>query len=157
MSLVRELPAPTDVSSFSAAVRLFSYYRKFVNRLSFLAFPLNMLLKKVALWEWSDPQRQAFVELKEHLCSAPVLQLLDVYKPFIPTTDWSQHGMGAVLSQIDTKGVEHSISYASRSCNRARQNYCSFDGDCLVVVWATKPLDPTCSAIPSLSSPTMSR
>ena len=45
--------------------------------------------------------------------------------------------MGAVLSQLTEKGVEHPICYASRSCNPAEQNYSSFDGECLAVVWAT--------------------
>ena len=45
--------------------------------------------------------------------------------------------MGAVLSQLDEEGVEHPICYASRSCNPVGQNYSSFDGECLAVVWAT--------------------
>ena len=45
--------------------------------------------------------------------------------------------MGAVLSQLDAEGVEHPIGYASRSCNLAEQNYSSFDGKCVAVVWAT--------------------
>ena len=45
--------------------------------------------------------------------------------------------MGAILSQLNKEGVEHPICYASRSCNAAEQNYSSFDGECLAVVWAT--------------------
>ena len=51
LSAVREVPAPTDVSSLRAALGLFSYYRKFVNRFNTIAFPLNRLLKKETLWE----------------------------------------------------------------------------------------------------------
>ena len=45
--------------------------------------------------------------------------------------------MGAILSQVNKEGVEHPICYASKSCNAAEQNYSSFFGECLVVVWAT--------------------
>ena len=45
--------------------------------------------------------------------------------------------MGAVRSQLTEEGVEHPICYASRSCDPAEQNYSSFDGECLAVVWAT--------------------
>ena len=45
---VKELPAPTDVSSLRAALGLFNYYRKFVHKFSSIAFPLNRLLKKEA-------------------------------------------------------------------------------------------------------------
>ena len=87
LSAVKELRAPTDVSSLRAALGLFNYYRKFVSKFSNIAFPLNRLLKEEAPWEWSSLQHEAFGELKEHLCSAPVLHLLDPYKPFILTTD----------------------------------------------------------------------
>ena len=45
--------------------------------------------------------------------------------------------MGAILSQKGEDEVEHLVCYASRSCNAAEQNYSSFDGECLAVVWAT--------------------
>ena len=45
--------------------------------------------------------------------------------------------MGVILSQVGKDGVEHPVCYASRSCNPAEQNYSSFDGECLAVVWAT--------------------
>ena len=50
--------------------------------------------------------------------------------------------MGAVLSQLDKAEVEHRLCYASRSCNPAKQNYSSFDGECLEVVWATNLFRP---------------
>ena len=51
---MKDLLAPTNVSSLRAALGLFSYYLKFVNQFSTIAFPLNGLLKKEALREWSD-------------------------------------------------------------------------------------------------------
>ena len=94
-------------------------------------------MKKDQPWQWGEAQAAAFVKLKEALCGTTILRLPDHYKPFILTTDWSQKGMGAILSQVGTDGVEHPICYASRSCNPAEQNYSSFDGECLAVVWAT--------------------
>ena len=43
-------------------------------------------------------------------------------------------GMGAVPSELDMKGVEHPVCYASRSCNAAENKYISSDGKCLAVV-----------------------
>ena len=119
LAAVRDLPFPTDISSLRAALGLFSYYRKFVLHFSSIAFPLNALLKKDRPWEWGEAQESAYLELKEQLCSAAVLRLPDPYSPFILTTDWSQRGMGAILSQLNSEGVEHPICYASRSCNAA--------------------------------------
>ena len=137
MAAVRDLPTPTDLHSLRAALGLFSYYRQFVLHFNSITHPLNQLLKKDAVWQWEDKQMEAFQELKLQLCQAPVLQLPNAYNPFILTTDWSHKGMGAVLNQLNEEGVEHPICYASRSCNPAEQNYSSFDGECLAVVWAT--------------------
>ena len=79
---------------------------------------------------------------EEQLCGAAILHLPDHYRPFILTTDWSQKGIGAILSQVGKDGVEHPVCYASRSCNAAEQNYSSFEGECLAAVWATSHIRP---------------
>ena len=89
LAAVGDLPAPTDLSGLRAALGLFSYYRKFVANFSTIAFPLNSLLKKDRPWVWGEAQAAAFLELKEHLCRAAIVQLPDAYSPFILTTDWS--------------------------------------------------------------------
>ena len=50
--------------------------------------------------------------------------------------------MGAILSQVGKDGEEHPVCFASRSCNSAEQNYSSFEGEYLVVVWATNHFRP---------------
>ena len=50
--------------------------------------------------------------------------------------------MGAILSQVGKDGEEHPVYFASRSCNPAEQNYSSFEGECLAVVWATSHFRP---------------
>ena len=104
---------------------------------SVIASPLHHLLQKGVQWLWDQDQENSFAELKDRLCTAGVLRRLDVDLPYVLATDWSQRGMGAVLSQIDAEGKEHPISYASRSCKPAEKNYGSCEGECLAVVWAT--------------------
>ena len=123
LAAVKDLPSPTNFSSLRAALGLFSYYRKFFLHFSSIAFPLNALLKKDCRWEWGVKEEEAFLALKEQLCSEAVLRLPDPYSPFILTTDWSQRGMGAIVSLINKEGEEHPICYASRSCNTAKRNY----------------------------------
>ena len=40
-----------------------------------------------------------------------------------------------MLSQVDEKGNEYAVSFANKSCNQAKKNYGSYDGECLTVVW----------------------
>jgi hypothetical protein len=47
------------------------------------------------------PNNKAFDDLKQHLCSAPVLSLPDLQQPFEIETDASDYVVGAVLTQHD--------------------------------------------------------
>ena len=70
----------------------------------------------------------------EALCSEPVLRRPEFGRKFLPSTDWSKLGIGAVLSHVDAEGNEYAVSFASRSCNEAEKNYSSYDRVCLAVV-----------------------
>ena len=85
LAVVRDLLAPSDLSGLRAALGVFSYYRKFVQNFSSIAFPLNALMKKDCPWEWGE--KQAFTEMKEQLYGAAILRLPDPYSPFTLTTD----------------------------------------------------------------------
>jgi len=45
-------------------------------------------------------------------------------------------GLGAVLTQCDDERKEFMVAYVSRSNNAAESHYSSYEGDCLVAVWA---------------------
>ena len=68
---------------------------------------------------------------------APILGYLDYNKQFILFTDTSGKGLGAVLSQ-DQDNKEIVIAYASRSLNKAEQNYPITEQEALAVVWAVE-------------------
>ena len=69
------------------------------------------------------------------MTTAPILGYLDYNKPFILFTDASEKGLGAVLSQKQ-EDQEIVIAYASRSLNKAEQNYPITEQEALAVVWA---------------------
>jgi len=56
------------------------------------------------------------------LSTAHVLSHLDFREEFMPHTDASNHGIGAVLRQLKN-GVEHPVAYASRTLTKAGRNY----------------------------------
>ena len=57
------------------------------------------------------------------------------------TTDASNHGVGAVLSQGPT-GKDLPVAYASRSLNRAETHYTTSEKELHAIVWATKYFRP---------------
>jgi hypothetical protein len=129
------MPNPTDVHTLRSFIGLCNYYRIYVQDFSTIAHPLYALLKKDVVWMWSEKAREAFNTLKEKLSKFPILRRLDFNKVFILHTDWSALGIGAILSQLDEEGKEYVIACASRSNNKAKSNYSSYEGECLAVVW----------------------
>jgi hypothetical protein len=95
-----------------------------------------VLLKKDVAWTWSEEAQEAFNTLKEKLSEFPILTRLDFSKVFILHTNWSALSIGVIFMQLDEKGKEYVIAYASRSNNKVENNYFSYEGECLVVVWA---------------------
>jgi hypothetical protein len=93
------------------------------------------LLKKDIAWTWSEEAQEAFNTLKEKLSEFPILRKPDFNKVFILHTGWSALGIGAILGQLDEEGKEYVIAYASRSNNKVKSNYSSYEGECLAVVW----------------------
>ena len=64
---------------------------------STLAAPLTGIVKKSVGFKWGSEQDCAFIEIKERLCGAPLLVLLDFSKNFEIECDASGIGIGAVL------------------------------------------------------------
>src|ERR1044072_2953931 len=106
------------------------------------------LLKKDVPFQWTNKQQMAFDQFKECLMKAPILGYPNFFQPFVLFTDASKIGLGAVLSQKDDEGREKVIAYASRSLNKAEQNYPITDQECLAVVWAVKHFEQYLQLLP---------
>ncbi len=59
----------------------------------------------------------------------------DFSKVLILHTDWSALGIGVILGQLNGEGKEYVIAYASQNNNKAENNYFSYKGECLAIVW----------------------
>ena len=109
---VKRFLVPTSVKGVSEFLGLASYFRRFIPRFADVAKPLQRLLETSSKFQWTPECAAAFQGLKESLVSAPVLRYPDFQKPFTWTTDASDVGLGAVLTQQENG--EHVVAYASR-------------------------------------------
>lgn len=66
-------------------------------------------------FEWSVACQESFDKIIHALTNPPLLIYPDFKKEFILTTDASDVGIGAILSQLDNDGNERVVAYASRS------------------------------------------
>jgi hypothetical protein len=104
VAAVESWPRPKTVKEFSG------YYRRFIFNYGKIAAPLTSLLKKEAVFHWTDSAEIAFVQFKQALVTAPVLALPNFKETFTIETNASGGGIGAVLLQ---KG--HPIAFISKA------------------------------------------
>ncbi|GJS17114.1 putative reverse transcriptase domain-containing protein [Tanacetum coccineum] len=122
--------SPTEIRQF---LGLAGYYQRFIEGFSKIAKPMTKLTQKKVKFEWGDKQETAFQLLKQKLCSAPILALLEGSKDFIVYYDASIKGLGAVLMQR-----EKVIAYASRQLKIHEKNYTTHDLELGAVVFSLK-------------------
>ena len=130
-------PTPKNVAQLLSFLGLTSYYRRFVEKFSTIARPLNFLLKRNQEWIWTALQQTAFDKLVKILTSSPVLALPDWTLMFILTVDGSGKGLAGILSQVHKDG-EHLICYASKSVSAVERNYAPTHLEGLAMIWAIK-------------------
>ena len=134
---VQNFPTPTDLNRLRQFLGLASYYRRFIRNFAAVSAPLHALN---APFEWTVQCQDAFQQLKELLCSAPVLAYpqFGPGQQFVLETDASLACLGAVLSQKDDKGHLHPVAYASRALHKHERNYHVTELETLGIVWAAK-------------------
>ena len=92
-------------SSLRSFLGMVGQFRRFIPKFSKIAEPLNRLLKDNAEFVWESEQQQAFDNLKNAICNAPVLQLPDQKLPSIMEVDGSGSHVGQVILQDQGKGM----------------------------------------------------
>jgi len=90
------------------------------------------------VWEWGDKEQNAFDELRQKLCSTPVLTYFKAGKPLLVETDASQYVCSGILSQQDEDGKWKPIAYRSKTMKPAECNYDVHDKELLAIVQALK-------------------
>ncbi|GJZ08359.1 putative reverse transcriptase domain-containing protein [Tanacetum coccineum] len=121
---------PMEVRSF---LGLAGYYRRCIENFSKIAKSLTILTQKSKTFEWGEEQELTFQTLKDKLCNAPVLALLDGWEDFVVYYDESRIGLGFVLMQ---RGKV--IAYASRQLKIHKEIYTTNDLELGAVMFALK-------------------
>ncbi|GJT58648.1 putative nucleotidyltransferase, ribonuclease H [Tanacetum coccineum] len=125
----KPLKTPTEIRSF---LRLAGYYRRFITNFSKIAKPLTLLTQKNKKFEWGDEQENAFQTLKDMLCDALILALLEGPNDIVVYCESSNQGFGCVLMQRNKV-----ITYASIKL-KIHKNYTTNDLELGAVVFALK-------------------
>jgi hypothetical protein len=86
-------------------------------------------------WHWKPEQRAAFEEVKQQICSEPVLTIPINNTPYCLEADFLDYASGAILSQrVDNKW--HPVAYMSKALNKTKWNYEIYDKEMLAIMTA---------------------
>jgi len=96
---IMEWPVPKDVVDIHFFMGLASYYRRFVEGFSRVAYHITSLQKKGRIFRWTPESQRSFEQLKHLLTTTPILSIVDPNKNYVVCTDASKEGVGDVLMQ----------------------------------------------------------
>ncbi|KAJ1159544.1 hypothetical protein NDU88_000051 [Pleurodeles waltl] len=135
---------PTTQTQVRAFLGLTGNYRRFIKNYGSIAAPLNDLTSKKMPKKvlWTANCQKAFEELKQAMCSAPVLKSPCYSKQLYVQTDASELGVGAVLSQLNSEGQDQPVAFISRRLTPREKRWSAIEREAFAVVWALKKLRP---------------
>ncbi|GJU61567.1 putative reverse transcriptase domain-containing protein [Tanacetum coccineum] len=130
---VKNWKAPRTLSEVRSFLGWAGYYCRFIKDFSKIAKSLIVLTQKSKTFDWGEDQENTFQTLKDKLCNAHVLALLNGPEDFVVYCDASGLGLGCVLRQKCKV-----IAYASRHLKIHERNYTTHDLELGAVVFALK-------------------
>ncbi|XP_046141430.1 uncharacterized protein LOC123987739 [Osmia bicornis bicornis] len=115
---VKNFPIPKTQKNVQQFLGLTGYYRRFIKDYSLKAKPLVQLLGKGTPFQWTEEQQGSFELLCKELCTQPILQYPDFERPFVITTDASDHAIGAVKWKLRLLEYEYDVIHKPGKINK---------------------------------------
>jgi len=122
---------PRLVKELHSFLGLAGYCIRFVKHFGIISKPLIDLLRKGAVYVWTDSQDKAFSALKHALTTALVLALPDFSPPFVVETDASGTGIEAVLMQGG-----HPLAFLSKVLGPRLQGLSTYEKEYMAILLA---------------------
>ena len=132
---IKKIEAPINKQQLQSFLGMVTYLGQFVQNVSDMTYNMRKLLKKNALFQWTETHEADFQKLKEVFTSQECLAYFDQRKDIFLQVDASIQGLGAVLMQKDQQGRLKPVAYASKSLTDAEKRYSNIKCKLLAVVF----------------------
>lgn len=130
-------PDPQTSSEVRSLLGMLNYSSRFIPNFASITYPLRLLTRKDAKWEWSTQHKEALATLKRLITQQPVMAYIDPTKSTEIYVDASPVGLGAILMQKTTPdATSQTVAYASRALTATEQRYSQLEREALAVIWA---------------------
>ena len=133
---LRDMDRPKTQKQLQAALGTLAFYSKFVPNFSSRVEPLRRPLRKDApAFSWTQEMSAALDDVRSAILGSSALAPFDPGLPTFVSTDASDVGLGAVLSQLHPEG-ERVVAFASCTLSTAQRKYSVTERKGLACVWA---------------------
>ena len=136
VAVIVHMEAPETVKKLRSLLGHTSYYRWFIRNYAKITAPLEKLLWKSEVFQWTDDCRLALDTLKDNLATSPILVHPNWDKQFHVHIDAFGIALGAVLAQPREMTVDHPVYFASRKLSNAERNYTTMEREALAMVYS---------------------
>ena len=135
---IANLPSPSSVKELQQFLGMVQYMSSFIPNLSDKTSVLRDLTKKETPWSWTPNHETAFKAIKDQICNTVTLSYFDQALDTRIQVDASTKGLGAALVQIDERGREKIIAFASKALTPTEQRYANIEREMLAVVFGAE-------------------
>ena len=136
VAAVADWPVPRNKTELQSFLGFCNYYRRFIRGFSGIAHPLHALTGNTE-FRWEDEQQKAFEQLKESICSKPVVAIYDPEAPIRVEVDSSDFANGGIISQY-INDHWRPIAFRSQSLSDTQRNYEIYDKELLAIISALR-------------------
>lgn len=130
---IKNFPTPKTQKNVRQFLGKINFYHKYVPNIAIKLEPMHNLLRKGQTFTWSKACQESFDEMKEILCSQPILTIFDPNLPIKIYTDASILGVGAVLKQPQENNEEKPVAYFSKKLNEVQKRKKAIYLECLAI------------------------
>jgi RNase H-like domain found in reverse transcriptase len=99
---------------------------------------LTRLTQKNIAWNFDEFCKLAYLTLKQAFISTPVLTHYKLGCPLVIETDASDYALAAILSQVESNGEIHLVTYLSWTFSDTELNYDTDDKELMAIYKAFK-------------------
>jgi hypothetical protein len=115
------MPPPTSAKKLCSMLGHTGYYHRFIRRYANITAPMENILNKAEVFQWTPECDKVFEILKEKLNTTPILIFPNWENEFHVHVDASGIYLGAILAQPGDGAMDHPIYFSRRKLSQAEQ------------------------------------
>ena len=138
LTSIRNFPTPKTQKNIRQFLGKINFYNEYIPKSAIILDPFHKLLRKNEKFVWTEKCEKSFRQIKQLLCSQPVLEIYDKDLPIKIYTDASLEGIGAILKQTQPNNKDKPVAYFSKKLNEAQKRKKAIYLECLAIKEAVK-------------------